>query len=290
MIGAVELGGTKVLAAVATDPLKPLRTVRIATRDPHATLGEVNAFFRAAQSEFGPIDALGVGAFGPVQLREGAAEYGRIGRTPKPGWPGTDLLRTLGESVNCPIVLNTDVNAAALGEARWGAGRDIQALVYLTVGTGIGGGVVIDGRTLKGAQHPEIGHVRICRHPDDDYRGLCPYHADCAEGLASGPSIMDRFGMTLQDLPPAHPFRDILADYLAQLCATLVLTLSPQRIVIGGGVMGNANLHRQVEQQLQNWLNGYVEPGGGTPGRFVVPPALGDHAGLTGCFALALSA
>lgn len=290
MIGAVELGGTKVLAAVATDPLKPLRSVRITTSDPRTTLGEVNSFFRTAQADCGPIRALGVGAFGPVQLCPEADDYGRIGQTPKPGWPGTDLLRILGESVDCPIVLDTDVNAAALGEARWGAGRDVQTPVYLTVGTGIGGGVVIDGQTLKGSQHPEIGHVRIRRHKDDGYRGRCPYHVDCAEGLASGPAIMDRFGMTLRDLPPAHPFRDIFADYVAQLCATLVLVLSPGRIVIGGGVMGNTTLHEQVEQRLQDWLKGYVAPGGGMQGGFVVPPALGDHAGLAGCFALAMSA
>lgn len=286
LIGAVELGGTKVLVAIATDPLKPLRTVRIPTEDPQTTLGRVCDFFRAAESEFGPVRALGIGAFGPIQLRKGAPDLGRIARTPKPGWAGTDLLRAL-EKVS-PATLDTDVNAAALGEARWGAGRDVEAMVYLTVGTGIGGGVVADGRTLKGVQHPEIGHIRIVQHLDDTYRSRCPYHPDCAEGLASGPAIMDRFGVSLDRLPPAHPFHAMLADYLAQVCATLVLVVSPGRIVIGGGVMGGATLHAQVEQRMRNWLNHYVEPGGGAGGPFVVPPALGDHAGLAGCFALAL--
>ena len=265
----------------------PLRRTRIATRDPHATLDEIAAFFDEAKKDFGPLEALGIASFGPIDIRRGSPDWGRMGRTTKTSWQGTDVVAQLGRRLGCQVNLDTDVNGAALGEARWGAGRGLGSLAYLTVGTGVGGGIVIDGRPVHGAMHPEIGHIRVRRHPDDAFPGLCAFHGDCAEGLASGPAIMERFGRTCEDLGPDHPFRAILADYLGQLCATLVLATSPERIIIGGGVMASSGLHGRVEQAMRNWLGGYVEPAAPDGGPFIVPPALGDDAGLAGGFALA---
>jgi fructokinase len=286
LIGGIELGGTKVLAGVATDPLAPLKRIRVPTGDPESTLESVTSFFCAAKDELGALASIGIGSFGPIDIRPDSAQWGHMGRTTKPGWEGADIVSALAERVDCPISLDTDVNAAALAETRWGAGRDVGTLVYLTVGTGIGGGVVIDGRTVRGAMHPEIGHVRIRQHPDDAYRSRCGFHDDCAEGLASGPAIVERFGRTLQELEPGHPFHAILADYLGQLCATLALVVSPQRIVIGGGVMAGAPLHDAVHVAMLRWLGGYLEMPSAA-GSYIVPPGLGEEAGLAGAFALA---
>ncbi|HEX8534132.1 MAG TPA: ROK family protein [Allosphingosinicella sp.] len=287
MIAAVELGGTKVLAAIARDPLKPLRQIRISTDEPSATLRAVADFFDEAREELGQPEALGIASFGPIDIRPGSPGWGRMGRTTKPGWAGADVGGYLGRRLGSPVNLDTDVNGAALAEARWGAGRGLGSIAYLTVGTGIGGGIAINGEALHGAAHPEIGHVRIRRDPGDSYSSRCPYHEDCAEGLASGPAIMERFGKTLTELEPDHPFRSILADYLGQVCATLVLIASPQRIVIGGGVMTGGALHAGVEKAMLRWLNGYVETGPADGSPFIVPPGLGDQAGLAGGFALA---
>ena len=287
LLAAVEMGGTKVLAAIARDPLSPLRSTRIPTEDPAATLQAVGQFFSEASAEFGPPAALGIGAFGPIDIRQGSPTWGQLGSTPKPGWPGVDLPGRVGQGLDCPVALDTDVNAAALAEARWGAGQGLGTIVYLTVGTGIGGGIVIEGGAVHGALHPEIGHVRLKRHPDDSFPSICSFHEDCAEGLASGPAIAARLGSSLSDLPRDHPFRAILADYLGQLCATLVLVVSPERIIIGGGVMNESGLHAEVERAALRWLNGYVEPPLTESRPFVVPPQLGDGAGLAGAFALA---
>lgn len=287
LLAAVELGGTKALAAVAREPLEPLRQARIPTTDPAPTIEAIGAFFDEARAEFGAPAALGIASFGPIGIRRGAPDWGRMGRTPKPGWELVDLAGPIGARLGCPVNLDTDVNGAALAEYRWGAGRSLASLAYLTVGTGIGGGLVLDGQLIHGAMHPEIGHIRLKRHPTDSYGGRCRYHDDCAEGLASGPAIMDRFGMSLDLMGHEHPFREILADYLGQLCATLVLVCSPERIVIGGGVMASAGLHGQVEAAMTKWLAGYVEPGVPGGGAFIVPPGLGEDVGLIGGFALA---
>jgi fructokinase len=287
LLAAIELGGTKVLAAVAAEPLAPLRRIRIATTDPASTLDAIAAFFDDATKEFGAAAALGIASFGPIGLRRGSAAWGRMGRTTKPGWEGANVATDLERQLNCPVNVDTDVNGAALAEARWGVGRGLDSIAYLTVGTGIGGGLVIGGRPIHGATHPEIGHVRLRRHPDDDFPGRCAFHGDCAEGLASGPAIMDRFGKTFEELGPDHPFRHILADYLGQLCATLVFVASPERIVIGGGVMVATGLHGAVEESMRKWIGGYLASAAPDGKPFVAPPALGDDAGLAGGFALA---
>lgn len=287
LMGSAELGGTKTVVAIAHEPLTPLRRKRISTGAPASTLGEVAAFFAEVSAEAGGLAALGIASFGPIDIRRGSPDWGRIGRTNKPGWTGADVAGFVGRELGCPVALDTDVNGAALAEARWGAGRGLGTIAYLTVGTGIGGGFVIDGRPVHGAIHPEIGHVRLRRHPDDAYPGRCAFHGDCAEGLASGPAIMARFGASLDDLAQDHPFRDVLADYLGQLCATLVLVASPQRIIIGGGVMRTARLHGRIQRAMAEWLGGYVDISDIDGEPFIVPPGLGDDAGLAGGFALA---
>lgn len=292
LFGAVEAGGTKFVAAVGNEQGELLAQERIPTSDPTSTLAAVYAFLRQARS-LGTLAAIGVGCFGPVELNRSSARYGCIGLTPKPGWSGTDIAGPLARQFHCPIGFDTDVNAAALAEHRWGAARDVDNLVYVTIGTGIGGGVIANGIPIHGLMHPEIGHIFPRRHPLDlDFAGVCPFHRDCLEGVASGPAILARVGMSLQELDAAHPQWEIEADYLGQLCANLVLSVSPQRIVLGGGVMSQERLLPPIRERLSHWLGGYIDRGEILNGldRYVVAPALGDRAGVLGALALAMAA
>jgi len=240
-----------------------------------------------------PLTAIGVGSFGPVELDRTSPQYGYIVRTPKPGWAMTDVAGTLAREFDCPIGFDTDVNAAAIGEHRWGAARDVADLVYVTVGTGIGGGVLVDGKPLHGLLHPEIGHVFPRRHPlDAGFQGTCPFHGDCLEGLASGPAILARSGTSLDRLPETHPQWEIQADYLGQMCQALVLTVSPRRIIMGGGVMNQLRLLPLIHGRLQHWLQGYIDRQEllGPAGSYIVGPGLGAQAGVLGALALGLDA
>ncbi|HME37928.1 MAG TPA: ROK family protein [Steroidobacteraceae bacterium] len=291
--GGVEAGGTKFVCAVGDERGKIHADVRFPTTDPISTLGKVRAFLEEHSSRFGKLAGIGVGSFGPVELDRTGARYGFIGPTPKPGWSGTDIVGTLARAFSCPIGFDTDVNAAALAEHRWGSARDVKNLVYVTIGTGIGGGVIVDGAPIHGLMHPEIGHIYPRRHALDlAFDGVCPFHGDCLEGVASGPAILARTGASLQQLDEAHPQWEIEADYLGQLCAQLVVTLSPQRIVMGGGVMSQARLLPLVRRRMQRWLGGYIDRDQLLAGidRYVVPPELGVHAGVLGALALAMDA
>ncbi len=228
-----------------------------------------------------------------MELDRRSAHYGFTGHTPKPGWSGIEIAGTLAREFACPIGFDTDVNAAALAEHRWGAARDVQTLVYLTVGTGIGGGAFVNGKPLHGLTHPEIGHMYPRRHPrDPEFAGVCPFHGDCLEGLASGAAIVARSGAQLQELAAGHSQWEIEADYLGQLCANLVVTLSPQRIIMGGGVMSQTQLLAPIRRQLQHWLRGYIDRPQILSGidRYVVAPGLGARAGILGALALATDA
>lgn len=288
-VGALELGGTKTIAAVFGEGDAPLAQRRFATRGGEETLADVEAFFRAAREELGPLSALGIASFGPIDLDRGSPGWGHIFDTVKPGWSQCDVGGRLARALGCPVALDTDVNAAALAEARLGAGRGCDPLVYLTVGTGIGGGLVVGRETVRGVMHPEMGHIPLRRHGGDDFAGGCPYHGDCAEGLASGPSIVARFGTTLDALATDHPFRAILADYLGQLCATVVFIASPRRIVIGGGVIARSGMHSEVAAAMLRWLGGYVCPLEADSGVYVLPPSF-DDAGLVGATLMARAA
>jgi fructokinase len=293
LFGAVEAGGTKFVCATGDGNGQILAESRFPTTDPVSTLAAVRDFFGEHSGSHGALSAIGAGSFGPVILDRQSAKYGFIGKTPKAGWSDVDIVGMLAREFSCPVGFDTDVNAAALAEHRWGASQDIANLVYLTVGTGIGGGVLIDGAPLHGLMHPEIGHIYPRRHPfDTRFPGICPFHGDCLEGLASGPAILARCGADLSNLDAAHVQWEIQADYLGQLCAQLVLTLSPQRIIMGGGVMAQQRLFPDIRQRLLHWLGGYIDRLEilGDIDHYVVPPTLGANAGVLGALALAIGA
>jgi fructokinase len=293
LFGAVEAGGTKFVVAIADSRGEILAQERFPTTDPPATLAAVIAFLRQRGGTSGAFGAIGVACFGPVELDRNAARYGFIGRTPKAGWSGTEIAGVLAREFSCPIGFDTDTNAAALAEHRWGAARGVDNLVYLTIGTGIGGGILVDGAPLHGLMHPEIGHVYPRRHPLDlSFPGVCPFHGDCMEGMASGPAILARTGASLQELDAAHSQWEIEADYLGQLCAQLVVTVSPRRIIMGGGVMSQRHLLPLVHERTRRWLGGYIDRSevASQLDRYVVAPGLGDNAGVLGALVLAMDA
>jgi fructokinase len=236
---------------------------------------------------------VGIGSFGPVDLHPESPAYGHITSTPKPGWRNCDLAGVVRRALAVPVGFDTDVNAAALGEARWGAAQGLSDFLYLTVGTGIGGGAIVHGRVLHGLLHPEMGHIRIPHDlAEDPYRGCCPYHGDCLEGLASGPAIAARWGVPASDLPPGHPAWALEAHYLALALVVWVCTLSPKRIVLGGGVMQQSHLFDLIRTELARLLNGYIQVRELSDGldRFVIPPQLGPRAGILGALVLAEAA
>lgn len=290
LIGAVEAGGTKMVCAVGTGPDDLRDEVRFPTSSPEECLPQVIDYFTTWQAEHGQqVSAIGYGTFGPCDPHPDSPTYGWVTKTPKPGWTDTDVVGPLTAAFSVPIGFDTDVNGAALGEHLWGAAQDVDTFVYLTIGTGIGGGIVVNGRILHGLIHPEVGHMRLPHDlAVDPYPGRCPFHRDCLEGLAAGPAIGERWKVAATELTPDHPAWDLEAEYLAQACASLTCILSPQRIVLGGGVMHQTHLFPLVRTRTLELLNGYVQ----APeileriDEFIVPPGLGNRAGVSGCIAL----
>ena len=292
ILGAIETGGTKVDCAVGTWPDGVRDRMRIPTTTPADTIAGISAFLMRHHRRT-PLSAVGIGAFGPIDLRTGSPNYGYITSTPKQGWGYTDLVGPIAGELKLPVTFDTDVNAAALGEYRWGNSAAVGSLVYVTVGTGIGGGAVIEGRPLHGAGHPEMGHVRIPHDREaDPFDGACPYHGDCLEGLASGPAIEARWGAAPGSLPEDHPAWDLEAGYLAYGVANIAVTLSPERIVMGGGVMKQLHLFPRLRRRVIDTLHGYGVGEGVVDSidDYIVPPALGDDSGIAGAFALAQTA
>lgn len=290
LVGGIEAGGTKFVCAIGTGPRDIREECRFPTTAPGETLDRAVEFFRGWDEDRGPIRAIGIGSFGPVDPDPTSATWGHITSTPKPGWADTDFAGTLVRALEVPVGFDTDVNAAALGEWRWGAARGLDTFVYLTVGTGIGGGGLVNGELMHGLLHPEMGHVRVGRDADEDpFPGRCPYHGDCLEGLASGPALAERWGAPPAELPADHPAWELEAEYLARALTTYALVLSPQRIVVGGGVMRRASLYPMLRERTSELLAGYVRHPAVTEGMdgYIVPPGLGDRAGLVGAFALA---
>ena len=287
LFGAIEAGGTKFVCAVGTCPTDLSALTRMPTTTPKETLAQCIEFFRAQPK----IDALGVGCFGPIELRRDAGAYGHVTTTPKPGWSNADVVGPLSRALGVPIGFDTDVNAAVLGESRWGAARDLDTAVYITIGTGIGGGALIGGQLAHGMVHPEMGHLLVPREPDDlVFDGNCPFHgARCWEGLASGPALARRWGNPAEALPADHPAWDLEARYIASALTSLVLVLSPERLILGGGVMQVTAIFPLVRKYLTRSLAGYVRAGRLTEGmdEYVVPPQLGTHSGILGALALA---
>lgn len=291
LYGGIEAGGTKFVCAVGSGPGDIREELRFPTTRPAETIGRALEFFKVQQARLGqPLDALGIAAFGPLDPDPASPDFGHITSTPKPGWRDTDLLGPFQAALGIPVGFDTDVNGAALAESLWGAAQGLDTILYLTVGTGIGGGGMIGGRLMHGLVHPEMGHMRIPHDRQaDPYEGFCPFHGDCWEGLAAGPAIERRWGTRAELLPADHPAWALEAEYLALGLHNLICSLSPQRIILGGGVMSQPWLLPQVRARTLELLQGYVQ----SPAileqidQYIVAPGLGAQAGVLGAFALA---
>lgn len=283
-IGALEAGGTKMVCAVGDENGQILERVSIVTENPDKTMPEILEFFRQYT-----LDAIGIGTFGPVDLDRTSPTYGYITSTPKISWRNFNLLGSMKREFAVPIGLDTDVNASAIGEASYGITRGLDSSIYITVGTGIGVGVILDGKAVHGMQHPEAGHILLVRHPEDNYTGRCPYHPNCLEGLASGPAIEERFGVKAAELPGDSLAWEIESFYLAQALVDFTLVYSPKRIVLGGGVMHQKQLFPKIREKYREMLNHYVD----TPyvknlNNYIVPYSLDDNQGIMGCIRIGL--
>ena len=288
VFGGIEGGGTKWECAVGTGPDDLRATETIPTGTPAETIGRAVAFFERE----GPVDAIGIGAFGPVDLHPSSPTWGHVTTTPKRGWAHTSIAPEIGRRLGVPVSFDTDVNAAALGEQRWGAARGLSTFCYLTVGTGIGGGGMAGGRLLHGLLHPEIGHLLIRHDRDaDPFPGACPYHGDCWEGLASGPALEARWGRRPEELVGDDAVWALEARYVALGLASVIAVLSPERIVVGGGVGGVPGLLPRVRGEVKEILGGYLDAPELGPGiaDYIVPPELGSRSGVLGAIALAAS-
>lgn len=284
LYGLVEAGGTKFVLGIAHGPDEVLATTRIPTTTPDETIAAMSNWL-AGQ---GPLVAVGVATFGPVEVDRTSPQWGHILATPKAGWSNTNLVRPLVQRLGCPVGLDTDVTAAALAEYRWGAGQGQPSVLYFTIGTGVGGGAVIGGKPLAGISHPEMGHIRLPLHPEDaGFGGVCPFHGTCLEGLASGPAIKARYGVSLSELPGDHIGHEVVAWYIAQAVVTAQAMFEPGRIVLGGGVMDTPGLIDRVRCTAERLGNGYFRS---RAGEIVTLPGLGDRSGLLGALALAEAA
>ncbi|MDQ0218111.1 ROK family protein [Peribacillus cavernae] len=283
-LGAIEAGGTKFVCAVGNEQGEFIQRVSFPTTTPEETMGKVIDFFQNYS-----LSAIGIGSFGPVDLNVDSPQYGYITMTPKVQWQKFDIFGALKKHFHIPIGFDTDVNAAAFGEKVWGAGSDVNSCIYMTVGTGIGVGAVVEGKLLHGLTHPEMGHILVRRHPSDQYEGKCPYHKDCLEGLAAGPAISERWGKAGVELQGRAEVWEMEADYLAQALVNYILILSPERIILGGGVMKQLQLFPLIRKRVQELLNGYVHHAAilSSINEYIVPPGLGDNAGISGALALA---
>lgn len=285
-ICGIEAGGTKFVLGIRNEDGSITDRQRIDTRDPKSTLKACQDYLVEHQP-----DAVGIACFGPLDLDPTSSTYGNITSTPKHGWHDTPVLKTIQAVFHGPIGIDTDVNGAALAEHLWGAAVGCDPTVYITIGTGIGAGIIVNGKPVHGLTHPEFGHIYLRSHPQDTFKGVCPYHEYCFEGLASGPSLNTRWGIQGDALESSHKAWEIEAYYIAQACVSLILTLSPQKIILGGGVMHQAHLLPMIRNQVKTLLNGYIQHSDILmESTLIVLPALGDNAGLIGAFALAMQA
>jgi fructokinase len=292
LLGGIEAGGTKFECVVGTDPKHIVDRIRILTADPASTFDQVSSFFKPYCAEPG-VAAIGIGSFGPLDLNPTSRTFGCLTTTPKPGWAGFDLLGELDRRLGRPVSLETDVHAAALGEYSWGAAVGDPSCLYVTVGTGIGAAYLLDGHSVYGFQHSEMGHIRLQRDASrDPFIGVCPYHGDCFEGLASGPAIERRLGRRGEVLEDAHPFWDLEADYIASALASYILILAPHRIVLGGGIMQREFLFSRIRSEVVRILGGYVRNPAfdRSLNDYIVAPALGTSSGVFGALILAAQA
>jgi fructokinase len=280
MLGAIEAGGTKFVCAVGDEKGAIVERIQIPTTVPEETMPQVIAFFKKYV-----VEAIGIGSFGPIDVNVESPTYGYITSTPKPGWKDYPFVQTMKEAFGVPIGFNTDVNAAALGEASFGAAKGLDSCLYITVGTGIGAGAIVQGQLLQGWSHPEMGHILLRRHPNDGFEGKCPYHGDCLEGLAAGPAIEARWGEKGVNLVDRPEVWDLEGYYLAQALMQYILILSPKKIILGGGVSHQEAVFAAIYKYLPEMLNDYVS----LPelSNYIVRPGLSDDAGITGALMLA---
>lgn len=287
LYGAIEAGGTKIICGIGNKDGEMLDFIRLDTLTPDVTLPKIIEYFKDKK-----IKSLGVGTFGPAGVNPEANSYGYILETPKLPWRNFNFLGELKKNFDIPMAFDTDVNGAALAEHKWGAAKDVRSCVYITVGTGIGGGAFIDGKLLHGMLHPEMGHILIPKHNEDDFEGVCPYHGNCLEGMAAGPAIEKRFGKKAHLLEPSHFAWELEAYYLAQGILNYIMILSPEKIILGGGVMSQEHLFPMIRKKVQQLIKEYIK----VPqleidiDKFIVPPKLGENAGTYGALALGLQA
>ncbi len=289
LYGGIEAGGTKFVCAIGTGPKAIQAETRFATTTPEENIAQAVQFFRD-KGQGRPLSALGIASFGPIDPDPSSERFGYVTTTPKPGWAHTDFAGQIHEALGVPIGFDTDVNVAALGEHQWGAARGLDTFIYLTIGTGVGGGGMVNGQLIHGLIHPEMGHIRIPHDwKEDPYHGYCNYHGDCLEGLTCGPAIEERWEQPGETLPPGHPAWKLEAHYLALGLVNFILPISPQRVIMGGGVMNQKQLFPMIRHSVQTLLNNYLQ----VPAiledidAYIVPPALGGRAGVLGAIALA---
>jgi fructokinase len=291
LYGGIEAGGTKFVCGVGKRSGKVIDSVVFPTSEPEATVEQIITYFKDLQKEKHNLEGIGLASFGPIDLNPASKTFGFITSTPKKGWQFFDIKGMLENALGVEIPCDTDVNAAALAEHRWGAGLGIDNIVYITVGTGIGGGIMVNGQLLHGLLHPEVGHMRLRGNGKaSDFRGVCPYHDFCLEGLASGPAIEAQWGQPAHTLPPEHPAWEAEAQYLAEGIANLILVLSPEVIILGGGVMQQKFLFPMIHRNVGKLLNNYIQREEITEKivNYIVPPKLGKQAGLLGAIALGI--
>lgn len=283
-IGAIEAGGTKFVVCVGDEKGNVFERQTFPTLSPEETMESLFTFFDGQE-----IEAFGLGCFGPIDLNLNSETYGFITTTPKPGWNNFNIVGAIKERYSVPVGFDTDVNGAALGESQLGSSNGLDNVLYLTIGTGIGGGAVVEGKLVHGMLHPEMGHFYLQKREDDHYQGNCPYHKSCLEGLASGVAIEKRWGIKASELPKDHPAWDLEAYYLAQAIVTYITVLSPEKIILGGGVMHQTQLFPLIHHHVLTLLNGYIQTKQLTPETiqdYIVAPSLNDDSGLKGALML----
>jgi fructokinase len=287
--GGIEAGGTKIICGIGTGPQNYKNEIVIATSSPSETIGKIIQYFQEQSLKY-KITGMGIGSFGPLDLNNESKTYGYITTTPKKLWVNTDILGSIKHALDIPVFIDTDVNVAALGEGKWGAGKGLDTFIYLTIGTGIGGGGIVNGKLMHGLVHPEMGHILIPHDTSEDpFTGICPAHKNCFEGLASGPAIEERWKKNPKQLSSGHKAWDLEALYIAYALVNYICTLSPQRIIIGGGIMQQKHLFPKVRQKVINLLNEYIKTEViiNNIDDFIVPPLLGSKSGVLGAIALA---
>jgi len=290
LYAGIEAGGTKFNCVIGTDPRTILRRTKIATTTPEETLAAVKDWFVQQSLELGALSALGIACFGPLDLKPSSSKYGYITATPKAHWSNTEIAGYFQRHFGIPVGFDTDVNGSALGEHLHGAAKDIDDFVYVTIGTGVGAGIFANGRPLTGMVHPELGHIRLPRDVAvDSFNGNCAFHGDCLEGLVSGPALEARWNCSAALLPQEHPAWDLEAHYLALMCVNIAMSYSPQRIILGGGVMDQSHLFAAIRTKFAQLMSGYMLPDMALE-KFIVAPGLPGFSGEVGALALAINA